>query len=128
MKSIIMPNDALQYTTANPYSPVLEVKGNTLVVISGQASINSEGKVIGKTIEEQTIATLNNCEKVLKAAGCTFADVIKVTAYMKDLNDWARFNVEYSKIMKKPYPVRTAIQVGLLDHLLIEIEMWAVKE
>lgn len=128
MKLITVPAGAEQHRTAGPYSPVLEVKGDTLVVISGQAAVDMDGKTIGSSIEEQTIATLHNCEKQLATAGCTLDNIFKVTAYMKDLNDWPRFNKTYEQYMKHPFPARTAIEVGLLNDFLIEIEMWAVKE
>lgn len=128
MKSISVPQNASQHKTAGPYSPLLEIKGDTLVVLSGQAAIDMEGNVIGDTIEEQTRVTLENCRRQLANAGCTFADVFKVTAYVTDLKNWSRFNTVYCEIMGQPYPTRTAVEVGLLDKLLVEVEMWAVKE
>ena len=41
-----------------------------------------QGNIVGDTIEEQTRATLANCRRQLESAGCTFADVFKVNAYM----------------------------------------------
>ena len=123
---IIVPNNAVQHKTAGPYSPVLKLKNvKNIVVISGQAALDLEGNVIGTSIEEQTEVVLKNCEIQLKNAGCTLADVFKVNVFMKDLKDWGRFNEVYKRIMPKPYPVRTAVQVGLLETFLVEIEMWA---
>ena len=123
-----LPSNASQHTTAGPYSPVLNVKGNEFVVISGQAPINENGKVIGNTIEEQTKFTLENCRKQLNTARVNFEDVFKVNVYLTDLNLWERFNEVYKTIMPKPYPVRTAVQVGLLYGFQVEIEMWAIKK
>lgn len=123
---ITVPNNAVQHKTAGPYSPVLKLKNvKNIVVISGQAALDLEGNVIGTSIEEQTEVVLKNCEIQLKNAGCTLADVFKVNVFMKDLKDWGRFNEVYKRIMPKPYPVRTAVQVGLLETFLVEIEMWA---
>lgn len=121
------PEGARQHATAGPYSPVLEVDAQRLVVISGQVAIGIDGRVIGDTIEEQTNATLGNCTDCLATAGCTLGDVFKVNIYLADLGHWARFNEIYEKVMPEPLPVRTAVQAILLPGFLVEIEMWAVK-
>lgn len=122
-----VPAQAVQHKTAGPYSPVLEIECSRLVVISGQAALDMKGHVIGATIEEQAKVTLDNCRHQLATAGCTFDDVFKVTVYMKDLEQWGRFNAIYEKEIPAPRPVRTAVQTGLLPDLLVEIEMWAAK-
>lgn len=124
---IQMPEHAKQHPTAGPYSPVLIVNPSSLVVISGQAAINEQGDVIGETLEEQAQYTLDNCKNQLAFAGCDMKDVFKVNVYMKDLADWPKFNNIYKNHFDKPLPVRTAVQTGLLDKLLVEIELWAVK-
>ncbi len=123
----MVPAGAGQHKTAGPYSPVLEVDVNKLVVISGQAPLDLEGNVIGDQIEKQTEVTLQNCQKQLATAGCTFADVFKVNVFLKDLADWPRFNEVYASYFPDPKPVRTAVQTPLLMTFLVEIEMWAVK-
>ncbi|WP_207515290.1 RidA family protein [Longitalea luteola] len=125
---IRVPEHASQHTTAGPYSPVLIVQPGTMVVISGQAAIDTDGKVIGDTIDEQAAFTLDNCRKQLGFAGCDLNNVFKVNVYMKDLKDWPQFNEVYKRYFGWPQPVRTTIQCGLLDKLLIEIDMWAVKK
>lgn len=122
-----VPEGASQHKTAGPYSPILEVNPQKLVVISGQASIDQEGKVIGETIEEQATLTLENCRQQLKQAECDLDDVFKVNVYLTDLDDWPRFNEVYKSYFKAPLPVRTAVASGLLMTLQVEIEMWAVK-
>ncbi len=122
-----LPVGASQHKTAGPYSPVLEVAASKLVVISGQAAIDDEGTVVGETIEEQTICTLDNCRKQLSQAGCSLDDVFKVNVYLKDLADWPPFNEVYRQYFSEPLPVRAAIGSDLLLTLLVEIEMWAAK-
>lgn len=126
-ENIHIPADAKQHKTSGPYSPVLIVNPCTIVVISGQASIDDEGNFIGNTIEEQAANTLNNCLKQLSSAGCSFDDVFKVTVFLKNIDDWPRFNEVYKTYFNDPLPVRTAVQAGLLGTLLVEIELWAVK-
>lgn len=124
---IINPNSG-QHKTAGPYSPVLEINTNKLVVISGQAAIDPEGNVVGDTIEEQTKVTMENCRKQLQAAGVTLNDVFKVNVYLTDLDLWPRFNEVYKAYFDDPLPARAAVGVNLLMTLLVEIEMWAVKK
>ena len=121
------PEGARQHVTAGPYSPVLEIDAQRLVVISGQVAVDLHGRVIGSSIDEQTRATLGNCIACLASAGCTLRDVFKVNIYLTDLGDWAHFNEIYQELMPPPLPVRTAVQAILLPGFLVEIEMWAVK-
>ncbi len=124
---IKLSSNAKQHTTAGPYSPVLEIEGKKLVVISGAAAIDMDGSIVGDTIEQQAEKTLDNCLAQLRSADCSFQDVFKVNVFMKDLGEWGRFNEVYKERMPQPFAVRTAVQVGLLPGLLVEIEMWAVK-
>ena len=122
-----VPQGASQHVTAGPYSPVLEIDASKLVVISGQAALDKAGNVIGSTIEDQTIATLENCKTQLASAGCTMDDVFKVNVFLTDLDLWPRFNEVYKTYFSDPKPVRTAVQTPLLMTFLVEIELWAVK-
>ena len=122
-----VPPDATQHITAGPYSPVLVVNPGQLVVISGQASVDPQGSVVGATIEEQTEYTLQNCVRQLETAGCSLKDVFKVNVYLSNIADWAAYNVVYQRLLPAPRPVRTTVEARLLPNFLIEIEMWAVK-
>jgi len=121
------PARAEQHVTAGPYSPVLEVDARRLVVISGQVAVALNGSIVGRTIHEQTIAALENCQRHLAAAGCDFGDVFKVNAYLSNLADWEAFNEVYASLFPPPMPVRTTVQAVLLPGFLIEIELWAAK-
>jgi 2-iminobutanoate/2-iminopropanoate deaminase len=122
-----LPAGAAQHATAGPYSPVLEVRAEHLVVISGQVAVDPAGEVVGTTIEEQTQATQANCLRQMNTAGCSVADVFKVNIYLADIREWARFNSVYELHIPAPLPVRTAVQAVLLPGFRIEIEMWAAK-
>lgn len=122
-----VPENAGQHVTAGPYSPVLEVAADKIVVISGQVSVDKEGNVVGGDIETQTRYTLESCQRQLASAGCSLADVFKANVFLADLADWERMNVVYMEMVPEPRPVRTAVQAGLLPGYLVEIEMWAAK-
>lgn len=121
-----VPANAAQHKTAGPYSPVLIIDSKSMVVISGQSAIDMDGNIIGDTIEEQVVYTLENCRRALDTAGCTMVDVFKVNVYLKDIGDWSRFNEIYKTYFEEPFPVRTTVQAGLLAGLLVEIDLWAV--
>jgi enamine deaminase RidA (YjgF/YER057c/UK114 family) len=117
-----------QHKTAGPYTPVVGIEAHArLFVISGQAPLDLEGRVVGKTIAEQARATLENCRTQLAAAGCDLSDVFKATVFLTDLANWQAFNGIYREYMTPPYPARTAVQTGLLPEFLVEVEMWAAK-
>lgn len=119
------PSEARQHVTAGPYSPVLVVNASRFIVISGQVAVNTDGSVIGSSIEEQAEATLANCASQLASAGCTLADVFKVNVFMDDLAEWERFNAVYARHFIGLRPVRTAIGCKLLPGFKVEIELWA---
>jgi len=117
-----------QHKTAGPYTPAVAVAAEARIfVISGQAPLDMEGRVVGTTIAEQSRATLDNCRTQLEAAGCKLSDVFKATVYLTDLANWQAFNTIYREYLSPPYPARTAIQTGLLPGFLVEIEMWAAQ-
>jgi 2-iminobutanoate/2-iminopropanoate deaminase len=107
-----------------PYSPV--VLGGGLVWTSGQVAVDAAGGVVPGGITEQTRQVLRNVEACLAAAGCTMDDVVKVTAFLADLGDFAAFNAEYAAAFAEPKPARSTVQVGLAAGLLVEIEAVAV--
>lgn len=123
----ILPENAVQHTTAGPYSPALQIKGSPLVFLSGQASLDMDGNTIGDTIEEQTRITLDHCVRLLKETGCTTDNVTEVTVYLADLSEWDRFNEVYKTYFNAPFPARTAVGVNLLNGFKVEITMRAIK-
>jgi 2-iminobutanoate/2-iminopropanoate deaminase len=108
---------------SGPYSQGLKVDG--WVFVSGQGPVDSaSGAIVGNTIEEQTQATLANVGAILEAAGATINDVVKVTAHLKTMDDFERFNSEYAKVFSDPKPVRTTVGSELID-ILVEIDVIA---
>src|SRR5690554_7773272 len=83
-----VPTGASQHVTAGPYSPVLVVDPGKLVVLSGQAAIDPDGRIVGEEIKEQTRYMMENCRNLLARAGCTMDDVFKATVYLKNIEDW----------------------------------------
>ncbi|TAH52294.1 MAG: RidA family protein [Chloroflexota bacterium] len=110
-----------------PYNQAIRA-GNTLYV-AGQGPIDPKtGQVVIGTIEEQATLTFENIKAILNAAGFSMNDVVKVTAYLTDLADFAKYNEIYKKYFTEPYPARATVGAQLLMHTFIEVECIAVKD
>ena len=113
-----------------PYSHA--VWAGDLLFTSGQIPLVPEtGQLAGETVETQTEQVLKNLEAVLTAAGLTFADVVKTTVFITDLNDFATINEVYKQFFDEhqaTYPTRSCVQVARLPKdVKLEIEAIAVR-
>lgn len=81
-------------------------------------------------IKEQTRAVLNNIKDYLATENATMADVVDVTSFLVNMNDFAGYNQVYSEFFKKETgPARTTVAVHQLPHphLVVEIKVMAYK-
>lgn len=106
-----------------PYSPVV-VSGDH-VYTAGQVALDERGALVPGDVRDQTRQVLDNVERCLASAGCTLADVVKVTVFLADLDDFEAFNHVYADHLAPPYPARSTVGVRLADGLLVEIEVVA---
>lgn len=98
-----------------------------LLFTSGQLPMTPEGELIVDDIERAARRALANVEAVLDAGGAALADVVKVTIYLADMNDFAAVNAVYAEIFREPFPARSCIEVARLPlDAPIEIEAVAV--
>jgi 2-iminobutanoate/2-iminopropanoate deaminase len=104
---------------AGAYSPAVRAGG--FVFVSGQVPRDPvTGELVGDDIEGQTTQVLANVKRALEAAGATLGDVVSMTVYLSDIDDWGRFNDVYKATMSSPYPTRTALGAELRG-ILVEI-------
>lgn len=97
---------------AGAYSPA--AKAGPFVFVSGQVPRDPvTGNLGGEDVESQTRQCIANLERALKAAGAELSDVVSVTVYLADIDDWGKFNAVYKEIMPQPYPTRTALGANL---------------
>lgn len=103
---------------------------NGLVYTAGQVPLApGAGQLVAGGIEEQTRQSLENIQAVLEAAGTSLANVVKVTVFLADINDFAQFNAVYGEYFPQHPPARSAIQAGALPlDARIEIEAVALLE
>ncbi len=107
-----------------PYSQA--VVHNGLLYISGQIPVDPEtGLLVRGTIEEETETALRNVKIITEEAGARMEDVLRVTCYLADLNDFERFNNVYKTYFTQNYPARTTIQAAGLP-LDVQIEIDAI--
>lgn len=123
-KTVILPGG--EATNTGPYSPGLSI--GELVFVSGQGpQKGTSHEIVGDTVEEQAEVTLNNVREILKAAGCTMDDCVKATVHLSDMANFDRMNAVYKKFFKAPYPTRTTVQSVLWHHIMIEIDVIAIR-
>ena len=110
-----------------PYSQAIQA-GNMLF-ISGQIAIErSSGNIISADIESETRQVMVNLEKILKAAGFDFSNVVKSSIFLKDMNNFPKVNAIYGEYFKTNPPARETVEVSRLPKdVNVEISCIAVK-
>ena len=96
-----------------PYSQA--IKANGILFCSGQIPMVPEtGEVLTGSITEQTHQVLSNLKAVIEEAGSSLDNTVKVTVFLRDMNDFAEMNAEYAKWFSASPPARAAVQVARL--------------
>ncbi len=109
-----------------PYSQ--GIQAGPFVFVSGQIPLTPSGERVAGGIEAQTRQVLENLKAVLEAAGSGLDRVVKVTAYLADMNDFEAFNRVYGEFFKEPYPARAVVEVARLPKdVRVEVECIALK-
>jgi 2-iminobutanoate/2-iminopropanoate deaminase len=99
--------------TGGPYSQAIIHNG--IIYISGQGAVDPQiNEIKLGTIEEEAELGLENLRIILEEAGSSLEQVLTVTVYLLDINEYARFNEVYKKYFKTNRPARTCIQAGSL--------------
>ena len=119
-KKIIHTDNAPKAVGA--YSQAIESNG--FVFISGQIAINPEvGKIDKNDIEGQTHQCLKNLQAILTEAGLTFNNLVKVSIFLDDINNFSKVNEIYASYIGDSKPARACMQVAHLPlNALVEIE------
>jgi 2-iminobutanoate/2-iminopropanoate deaminase len=105
------------------------VRAGRLVFVSGCVASDENGKTVGgNDIVAQTRQVHENIKRCLAAAGATFADVCKVTVFLRNVGDREKVNTVRKEYFGAHRPASTLVEISRLvrDDLLIEIEATAV--
>lgn len=110
-----------------PYSQAVET-GN-MIFVSGQLPMDPETmSFVSEEIQGQTEQCLKNVMAILAEAGYEKEDIVKVTVFLKDMNDFALMNEVYTAFFADHKPARAAVEVARLPKdAQVEIEAIAAK-
>ncbi|CAL8286976.1 unnamed protein product [Merluccius merluccius] len=109
-----------------PYSQAVVV--DRTMYISGQLGMDpASGQLVEGGVQAQTKQALVNMGEILKAATCSYDNVVKTTVLLADMNDFTKVNDVYKQFFSSSFPARAAYQVAALPRGgLVEIEAVAV--
>jgi len=126
-------NEAYDYGSAFSRGMRIDLKGLTILLISGTASIDEQGNTVhAGDLRAQLRRTFDNITGLLAAEGATWHDIVRTTCYLRDIErDYKEFNEERAAFYKEqgldPLPASTGIQAILCrPDLLVEIEAIAM--
>ena len=109
-----------------PYSHA--VSAGNFLFLSGQGPLAADGSgIVRGTIEEETHLTFSNIQAVLKEAGTTLDNVVKVLVFLKDMDNFKAFNKVYQEYFTENPPARSCVQAARLPgDMQVEIEVIAL--
>ena len=91
------------------------VEANGLLFVSGIVPVDRQGRVVGgDDVVEQTRQVFRNMAEVLAVAGATFADVLKVTVFLTDVDDRAKINPVRQEVFGDVRPASTLVEISRL--------------
>ncbi|MFB6189699.1 MAG: Rid family detoxifying hydrolase [Halapricum sp.] len=126
MKRIISTADAPAAVGA--YSQA--TTDGSIVFTAGQLPMTPDGELLDdESVAVQTEQALSNVQAVLEEAGCGMGDVLKVTVFLGDIDDFEEMNGTYSEFFEAEPPARSAVEVAAVPKgAAVEIEAIATAE
>ncbi len=119
--------------------PHVKVVGD-FVFVSGTSSRRPDNSFEGVEVDEmgttnldirkQTRAVIENIRDILNSVGCSLEDIVDVTSFLVNMNDFGGYNEVYAEYFDYDGPTRTTVAVHQLPHphLLIEMKVTAFKK
>ena len=116
-------------------------RAGDFILVSGTSSRRADNTIVGVdiidkmgtkylNIEVQTREVLNNIDNNLKKVGASLKDIVDVSTFLVNMNDFAGYNKAYAEFFdKETGPTRTTVAVHQLPHpdLVVEIKVMAYK-
>ncbi len=106
-----------------PYS--VGMVANGLLFVAGQRPVRKSDGKIPESFADQVSQSLDNMEHVLMQVGCDLGDIVKITAYLANLEDFSKLNDVFRARLPEPFPARTTVGVSLRG-VLVELDAYAV--
>jgi 2-iminobutanoate/2-iminopropanoate deaminase len=112
-----MPKEVIYSPSApepiGPYSQA--IKSGNLVFVSGQIALQrASGQLLTANIKDETKQVMTNVGDILKSAGLGFANVVKTTIFLKDMNNFPLVNEVYGSYFQGQPPARETVEVSRL--------------
>ena len=102
------------------------VKAGNLIFISGQIPLDpSTMEVKSPVFSDQVEQVIKNLDEIVKESGNSLNDIVKITVYLKNLENFQAVNQAMEEFFTKPYPARAAVEISKLPKD-VEIEMDAI--
>jgi len=114
-------------------------RAGDFLIVSGTSSRRADNTIAGAEADEfgttrldirtQTRAVIENVRDILRTVGADLGDIVEVTSYLVNMNDFAGYNEVYGEFFDYDGPARTTVAVHQLPHphLLVEIRVLAYK-
>ena len=107
-----------------PYSQGVVSNGH--IFLSGQIPLNSNGELLDGNIQEQVALVFQNIRHLLETENCTLQNIVKLTVFLKDIQDFDAVNDKMIELLDEPYPARSLVQAAALPkNVDVEIEVIA---
>jgi 2-iminobutanoate/2-iminopropanoate deaminase len=119
MKKIVATDSAPQ--AIGPYSQAVQY--GDFLFVSGQIAIDPKtGDIIEGDIEAQTEQVLKNIAAIISQAGLSLQNTVKCSCFLKDMNDFVKFNSVYESFFSENPPARETVEVARLPKdVLVEV-------
>lgn len=107
------------------YAQAVEVEGGRTLYIAGQVAIDREGRLVGAgDIRAQARQVLSNIAAILEEAEGSMSDIVMLTTFLTDMDDYADFVAVRAEFISPPYPAATLVEVSSLvrPEWLVEVE------
>ena len=115
------------------YSQVVEIRGACIIFIAGQTALDRNGEVVGKgNFAQQAAQVFENLTVALRSVGCTAANLIKLTVFVRSMDDLSAYREArdrfFATVTSAAAPAVTLVEVSRLcgPDFLIEVEAIAV--
>ncbi len=119
MKIIVSTDNAP--AAIGPYSQAIQY--GDLLFISGQIAMDPKtGNLIEGDIEVQTKQVLENVKAIIEETGMTLQNVLKCSCFLKNMEDFVKFNSVYNSYFAESLPARETVEVGRLPKdVIVEV-------
>jgi 2-iminobutanoate/2-iminopropanoate deaminase len=101
------------------------IRAGDFIFVSGMVGCGPDGKIVEGGIAAEIDRIMVDAADVLKRAGASISDIVKVTVYLVDASDFAAFNRAYAAYFPKEPPARVGVVTGLTISAKVEMDFIA---